>query len=203
MQIYQKFLKENNDMGNNRIVSLDTETTGLKVEDGHRIIELAMVEIIDWKIADSWHSYFNPCRSVDPGALEKHGITYDSLIGEPLFKYKAMDIMRFIGDSALVIHNAPFDLAFLNAELARSSFSIDDDICGISPETNIIIDTCALSRVYHPGQPASLDACLDRYGVDRSMRVKHGALIDATLLANLYINMCCSNCVNIVDMIKE
>jgi DNA polymerase-3 subunit epsilon len=174
----------------NRIISLDTETTGLNPDDGHKIIELAMVEIIDLNISSTWRSYFNPCRTIDIGASEIHGITSDLLITAPFFSHKSREILDFIGDSKLLIHNAPFDLSFINKELLIASRVNGVDYGQISDQTNEIIDTCKLSRMLHPGGPASLNACLDRYGIDRTSRTKHGALIDATLLANLYAKMC-------------
>jgi len=172
-------------MKHKRYIALDTETTGLDPNIGHRIIELGMVEIIDGKIGQEWQSYFTPgplfspgSNHIDPAAKALHGLTEEFLEHMPKIYTKTKEILQFIGDSTIVIHNAPFDMLFLNSELTY-------------PERikNEIIDTCAASRELYPGQPASLDACLDRYGIDRSARTKHGALIDATLLADLFIRM--------------
>jgi DNA polymerase-3 subunit epsilon len=150
------------------------------------IIELGMVEIVDGEIGDTWQSYFSPGQAfgpgtnmIDPDAKAIHGLTEEFLADMPKFHSKVKEILQFIGRSTLVIHNAPFDLSFLGNELFIGQENIKNEI----------IDTCAASRELYPGQPASLDACLDRYGIDRSARTKHGALIDATLLAELFIRM--------------
>lgn len=168
-----------------RQVVLDTETTGLRVEDGHRIIEIGCVELIDRRLTGRHlHYYFNPGREVEAGALAVHGITNEFLQDKPLFKSVVAEIMAFLEGAELVIHNAPFDVAFMNAELAmtRLGYTALSDYC-------TILDTLPLARSLHVGQRNSLDALCKRYFIDNSKRELHGALMDADLLAQVYLAM--------------
>lgn len=168
-----------------RQVVLDTETTGLRVEDGHRIIEIGCVELIDRRLTGRHlHYYFNPGREVEAGALAVHGITNEFLQDKPLFKAKAAEIMAFLEGAELIIHNAPFDVGFMNAELAmtRLGYTALSDYCAI-------LDTLPLARQLHVGQRNSLDALCKRYFIDNSKRELHGALMDADLLAQVYLAM--------------
>ena len=168
-----------------RLVVLDTETTGLDVNDGHRIIEIGCVEIIDRNItSNSFHKYINPKRSIDEGAQNVHGISNKMLEDKPEFNQIADEFLEFIQNSTLVIHNAPFDLGFLSSELAYSG-----------KETNYfelnheVLDTLTISRKQYPGKRNSLDALCTRLEVDNTERNFHGALLDANLLANVYLKM--------------
>jgi DNA polymerase-3 subunit epsilon len=168
-----------------RQIVLDTETTGLEAELGHRIIEIGCVELVHRKpTGRTFHRYFNPERDIDAAALGVHGIARAELAREPLFMEVADELLAFIADAELVIHNAAFDVGFLDAELARAP----------GPARTIaavarILDTLALARQLHPGQRNSLDALCKRYGVDNSNRDLHGALLDARLLAEVYLAM--------------
>ena len=166
-----------------RQIILDTETTGLEVSRGHRIIEIGCVELINRRLTGQhYHQYVNPQREVDQGAIEVHGITDAFLADKPLFKQVAQDFLEFVDGAELIIHNAPFDVGFLNAELARlpgNQVPIDDR-CGI-------IDSLQMARKKHPGQRNSLDALCQRYMVDNSQRDLHGALLDAEILADVYL----------------
>ena len=167
-----------------RLVVLDTETTGLDATAGHRVIEVGAVTISDRKHSDEqFHSYLNPKRSIDAAALEVHGITESFLADKPLFKDILESFVEFVTGAELVIHNAPFDLAFLNneLELAGDPRSLED-FCTVT-------DTLKLARELHPGQRNSLDALCRRYGVDNSGRTLHGALLDAEILADVYLAM--------------
>lgn len=168
-----------------RQVVLDTETTGLEPESGHRIIEIGCVELIDRKkTGRTFHYYVNPEREVDLEAVEVHGITSEMLIDKPKFGDIAQEFLEFIQDSELVIHNAPFDVAFINAELARLGPEWDQlkDHCKV-------LDTQEMARRLHPGSRSSLDHLCHRYGVDNSGRELHGALLDAELLLDVYLAM--------------
>jgi DNA polymerase-3 subunit epsilon len=169
-----------------RQVVLDTETTGLEPEAGHRIIEIGGIELVNRKPTQrTFHRYVNPERTVDPGALEVHGIDNEFLENKPLFADVAEEFLDFVAGAELVIHNAEFDVAFLNAELARLDPATPVDIrghCGV-------LDTLALARRLHPGQRNSLDALAKRYEVDNSARELHGALLDAQILAEVYLVM--------------
>lgn len=170
---------------NDRIVVLDTETTGIEVREGHRIIEIGCVELIDRRLTGRhFHVYINPQREVEAGALAVHGITDDFLADKPLFSSVVDDFMAFISGAQLVIHNAPFDVGFIDAELAllASKYGCVTDHCSV-------LDTLVLARGRHPGQRNSLDALCKRYGVDNSQRDLHGALLDAEILADLYLIM--------------
>ena len=168
-----------------RQVVLDTETTGLEPEAGHRVIEIGGVELVNRRPTQrSFHRYVNPERPVDPGALEVHGIDNDFLADKPLFADVVGELLDFVDGAELVIHNADFDVAFLNAELARLEDPPEDirTRCGV-------LDTLALARRLHPGQRNSLDALAKRYEIDNSGRELHGALLDARILAEVYLAM--------------
>ena len=169
-----------------RQVVLDTETTGLEHDQGHRIVEIGCVEIFDRRITQrTFHCYLNPDRLVEGGALEVHGITDDFLKDKPRFQDIVDDFLSFIEGSELIIHNAPFDVGFLDAELARLHRVPEVKISELAS----VLDTVALARQLHPGQRVSLDALCKRYEVDNSNRQLHGALLDAELLADVYLLM--------------
>jgi DNA polymerase III subunit epsilon len=168
-----------------RQVVLDTETTGLEPEAGHRIIEIGCVEIVNRRpTGNRFHRYLNPGRLVDRGAVEVHGIEDEFLAKQPRFAEVAHEFLEFVKDAELVIHNADFDVEFINHELRR----IDGvphqirDCCGV-------LDTLALARRMHPGQRNNLDALAKRYDVDNSKRDLHGALLDAQILTDIYLAM--------------
>lgn len=168
-----------------RQVVLDTETTGLAVEEGHRIIEIGCIEIKNRRITDaSFHHYLNPEREIDAGAIEVHGITREKLQTCPRFQEVAHDLIEFIRGSEVIIHNAAFDVGFINAELALlgPAWGRMEDYCHV-------FDTLKLARELHPGQRNSLDALCKRYEVDNTNRAWHGALLDARLLADVYLGM--------------
>ncbi|MBK8017863.1 MAG: DNA polymerase III subunit epsilon [Betaproteobacteria bacterium] len=167
-----------------RQIVLDTETTGLDPSLGHRIVEIACVEIVNRRITErTFHQYLNPGRASDPGALEVHGLTEEFLQDKPRFAEVCDEFLHFVKDAQLVIHNAPFDLAFLNAELGRLDLRPVD---ALAPS---VLDTLRLARDMHPGKRNSLDSLCERYGVDNSARTLHGALLDARLLAEVYLSM--------------
>ncbi|GBG12947.1 DNA polymerase III subunit epsilon [Novimethylophilus kurashikiensis] len=164
-----------------RQIFLDTETTGLDPAQGHRIIEVAAVEVINRRLTGNhYHVYINPERDIDAGAQAVHGITLERLQNEPKFAEIAHEFLDFIGDAELIIHNAPFDLGFLNHELGMLE---------LGKIGNAIIDTLKMAREMHPGQRNNLDALCKRYGIDNSNRTLHGALLDAELLADVYMAM--------------
>jgi DNA polymerase-3 subunit epsilon len=168
-----------------RQIVLDTETTGLEVQQGHRIIEIGGVEILDRKLTGRhFHRYVNPGREVDDGAFEVHGISNEFLADKPRFEEIAEEFLEFIRGAELIIHNAPFDVAFLDAELALLAHDglTVASLCRIT-------DSLALARHKHPGQKNSLDALCRRYQVDNSARELHGALLDAEILADVYLAM--------------
>jgi DNA polymerase-3 subunit epsilon len=168
-----------------RQVILDTETTGLEPELGHRIIEIGCIEVVNRRRTGRvFHRYLCPDRDIDPGALQVHGITLEFLQGQPRFADVAQEWLEFVRDAELVIHNAPFDVAFLDAELGRLPGSP-----GRVAELCQVLDTLALARQLHPGQRNSLDALCKRYSVDNSQRDLHGALLDADLLLEVYLAM--------------
>lgn len=167
-----------------RQVVLDTETTGLDPALGHRVIEIGGVEILNRKITGQvFHVYLNPEREIDAAALEVHGIDSEFLRDKPRFQDIAQDFLSFITDAELIIHNAPFDVAFLNAELKRI------DAGELSQYCLGVLDTLQMARELHPGQKNNLDALCKRYEVDNSGRSLHGALLDAQLLAEVYLAM--------------
>ena len=167
-----------------RHVVLDTETTGLEAERGQRVIEIGAVEVVNRRITKrQFHVYLNPERDIDPGAQAVHGLTAEFLADKPVFRDVARALLEFIADAELVIHNAPFDLAFLNHELALLGDTRRlQDFCQVT-------DTLALARDKHPGQRNSLDALCRRYSVDNSARELHGALLDAEILADVFLAM--------------
>ncbi len=168
-----------------RQVILDTETTGLELKLGHRVIEIGCVELVNRRrTARTLHHYLQPDRDIDPGAQEVHGISIDMLQDKPRFSEIAEDFLAFIAGAELVIHNADFDVGFLNAELRRTG-RLPATVTEVCP----VIDTLALARRLHPGQRNSLDALCKRYSIDNSGREYHGALLDAHLLADVYLAM--------------
>lgn len=165
-----------------REIVLDTETTGLDPNAGHRVIEIGCLEMINHiATGQTFHEYLDPERDVPDDAARIHGITADMLKGKPLFADRAEALVDFLGDAKLVIHNASFDLGFLNAEFAR----LDRPPIPASRA----IDTVQLARRKFPGSPASLDALCKRFDIDNSARTKHGALLDAELLADVYVEL--------------
>jgi DNA polymerase III subunit epsilon len=173
-----------------RQIVLDTETTGLEPELGHRIIEIGCVEIVNRRpTGRTFHHYLNPEREIEMGALEVHGITAEFLQGKPRFADVAEELMTFISGAELVIHNAAFDVAFLDAELRKVSDSVP--ACSgrtVAAECRVL-DSLALARQMHPGQRNNLDALCKRYEIDNSHRELHGALLDARILADVYLAM--------------
>ncbi len=165
-----------------REIVLDTETTGLSPVDGHRILEIGAVEIVRQILTGKvFHQLVNPERDVPEEAVRVHGHTTAALKGKPLFASVVDDFLAFIGDARLVFHNAEFDVSFVNAELVR----LGREPIGMGR----VVDTLVLARKKHPGQPNSLDALCDRYRIDRSRRVKHGALLDAEILVEIYVEL--------------
>jgi DNA polymerase-3 subunit epsilon len=168
-----------------RQIVLDTETTGLEVSQGHRIIEIGCVELENRRLTGNhYHQYIKPDREVDQGAIEVHGITNEFLADKPVFAHIAGDFLDFIKGAELVIHNAPFDLGFLNSEIQRLELDVP-----VLEESCRVIDTLVMARGKHPGQRNNLDALCQRYGVDNSQRDLHGALLDAEILADVYLAM--------------
>ena len=166
-----------------RRIVLDTETTGLEPAEGHRIIELAALELHDRRATGRhFHRYVNPERGIDFAATEVHGLTLEDLADKPRFTEIADEFLDFVQGAELLIHNAEFDVAFLNAELERAGRGRLETVCTIS-------DTLAMARDMHPGKKNSLDALCERYAVDHSKRTLHGALLDAQLLADVWIAM--------------
>ena len=170
----------------NRSVVLDTETTGMPVTDGHRIIEIGCVEVIGRRLTGRhYHVYLQPDREVDEGAIAVHGITNEFLVDKPRFRDIADEFFEFIKDAQLVIHNAAFDLGFINNEFALLG---QQDRAEITEHCSVL-DTLLMARERHPGQRNSLDALCKRYGVDNSGRDLHGALLDAEILADVWLTM--------------
>ena len=169
-----------------RQVVLDTETTGLEADQGHRIVEIGAVEMLDRRLTGRhFHCYLNPERDIDPGALDVHGITPDFLADKPKFGDVLDEFLGFLRGSEVIIHNAPFDVSFINYELSLLSAPKPRDIrdhCAVT-------DSLALARHKHPGQKNSLDALCRRYQVDNSGRTLHGALLDAEILADVFLAM--------------
>ncbi|MBP7970945.1 MAG: DNA polymerase III subunit epsilon [Aquaspirillum sp.] len=166
-----------------RQIILDTETTGLE-PSSHRLIEFAGLEMVNRKLTGrSLHLYVDPQRDIDPEAQKVHGISRDMLHGKPLFADVADEILDFIQDAELIIHNAPFDIGFLNSELARANRPrVNEVVAGV-------IDTLVMAKERFPGKRNNLDILCDRFGVDRSARTFHGALIDCALLGDVYLAM--------------
>lgn len=168
-----------------RQIVLDTETTGLEVSEGHRIIEVGCVELFNRRLTQNrFHFYLNPEREIDQGAVEVHGLTNQFLADKPRFAEIAPDLLNYLQDAELIIHNAPFDVGFLDAELAR----VDKRWAGLAKSCPIT-DTLQMARKLHPGQKNNLDALCKRYAVDNSQRELHGALLDAEILAEVYLAM--------------
>ncbi len=165
-----------------REIIFDTETTGFDPQSGDRLVEIGCIEMVNRvPTGATYHCYFNPQRSMPASAEAVHGLSETFLKDKPLFGEKVEELLEFLGDSMLVAHNARFDFGFLNHELkrcARPDISLDR-----------MIDTMAMARIAHPGAKHTLDALCSRYGIDRSHRVKHGALLDAELLAQVYIEL--------------
>ncbi len=168
-----------------RQIILDTETTGLEPKQGHRIIEIACVEVINRRKTDaSFHHYLNPEREIEDGAFDIHGLSSEFLSDKPLFADIAQQLIDFVRDSEVIIHNAPFDIAFIDAELRRlgKQWGKLETYCRV-------LDTLPMARELHPGQKNSLDALCARYEVDNSQRELHGALLDAQILLDVYLAM--------------
>lgn len=165
-----------------REIIFDTETTGLDPRSGDRLVELGCIEMVNRvPTGQTFHAYFNPDRDMPAAAEAVHGLSITFLSDKPRFHERAGEFLDFIGDSMLVAHNAGFDFGFINAEL---------EMCGLEPVSRTrMIDTVALAKVRHPGAKLSLDALCTRYGIDRSHRTKHGALLDAELLAQVYVEL--------------
>ena len=170
---------------NARQIVLDTETTGLEPAEGHRIIEIGCVELIDRQMTgNNLHRYLQPDREIDQGAMEVHGITNEFLLDKPRFADINDELLAYLRGAELIIHNAPFDVGFLDAELRRIK-----PCPGTIGELCEVTDTLLMARKKHPGQRNSLDALCKRYGIDNSNRDLHGALLDAELLADVYLAM--------------
>ncbi|MEO5805360.1 DNA polymerase III subunit epsilon [Devosia sp.] len=165
----------------NREIVLDTETTGLSPTTGDRLVEIGCVELVNHlPTGRTYHQYINPQRDMPEEAFRVHGLSADFLSDKPLFAEVANEFLSFIGDGTLVIHNAPFDMGFLNAELERVK----------RPKlTNTVIDTVMLARQVHPGARVSLDALCKHYGIDNARRTLHGALLDSEILAEVYLEL--------------
>jgi DNA polymerase-3 subunit epsilon len=164
-----------------REIVIDTETTGLDPQAGHRIVEIAALELVHHvPTGRKFHCYVNPERDMPADAYAVHGLSAEFLAGHPAFAAVVEAFLVFVGDDALVIHNAEFDIAFLNAELTRA---------GLSPLSSPFVDTLALARKRFPGSPASLDALCRRFDIDLAVREKHGADIDCGLLAEVYVEL--------------
>ena len=167
-----------------RQVALDTETTGMDIESGNRVVEIGCIEVVQRIITGrKFHAYLNPDRDSEPGALQVHGLSTEFLQDKPRFADVAPEFLAFIADAELLIHNASFDLGFLNRELRRAQIDLRLE------ERHSVLDTLKLARELHPGQRNSLDALCKRYQVDNSGRSYHGALLDARLLADVYLSM--------------
>jgi len=169
-----------------RQIVLDTETTGIDPKEGHRIIEIGCVEVVNRRLTGNhFHVYINPGRHIEQEAIEVHGITNEFLADKPTFSQVAQEFMNFIKGAQLVIHNAPFDVGFMDHEFGMEASTkgvITNQICDV-------LDTLTLARQMHPGQKNNLDALCKRYGIDNSHRTLHGALLDAEILADVYLLM--------------
>ena len=169
-----------------RQIVLDTETTGIEPKEGHRIIEIGCVEVVNRRLTGNhFHVYINPGRHIEQEAIEVHGITNEFLADKPTFSQVAQEFVSFIKGAQLVIHNAPFDVGFMDHEFGMEASTkgvITNQICDV-------LDTLTLARQMHPGQKNNLDALCKRYGIDNSHRTLHGALLDAEILADVYLLM--------------
>lgn len=178
-----------------REIILDTETTGVDPGSGHRVVEIGCIEIISGiRSGEFFHSYLNPERDIPPEAERVHGLSQEFLFDKPLFAEIVDDFLAFIADSPLVIHNAAFDMKFINSELARVGFKPID--------MGRAIDTVLMARKKFPGSPANLDALCKRFNIDLSGRTKHGALLDAELLAEVYIELTGGKQARLFDEVK-
>lgn len=167
-----------------RQIILDTETTGLDPKQGHRIVEIAAIELCNRQFTGNhFHYYLNPERDSDEGALQVHGLTTEFLQDKPKFQEISKDLLNFVKDSELIIHNAPFDVGFINHELSLINLQTLDSYC------SSITDTLKLAKELHPGKRNNLDTLCERYSIDNSKRTLHGALLDAELLAEVYLAM--------------
>ncbi|MDE1569640.1 DNA polymerase III subunit epsilon [Aquabacter sediminis] len=179
-----------------REIVLDTETTGLEANNGDRVVEIGCVEMVNRILTGNvFHVYLNPERDMPVEAFNVHGLSSEFLADKPKFAEKADEFLAFIADDTLVIHNAAFDIGFLNAELERAGRPV------IARDR--VIDTLALARRKHPGGPNSLDVLMSRYGIDSSKRVKHGALLDAELLAEVYSELLGGRQAMLVGLVDE
>ena len=168
-----------------RQIILDTETTGLETQQDHRIIEIGCVEMVDRRLTgNNFHQYLQPDRKIDAGAISVHGITNEFLEDKPRFADIVEDLISYLRGAELVIHNAPFDVGFLNHELKRLGQQKP-----LIEEISSVVDTLVMARKKHPGKRNSLDALCDRYAIDNSRRDKHGALLDAEILSEVYLVM--------------
>jgi DNA polymerase-3 subunit epsilon len=168
-----------------RQIILDTETTGLEIQQDHRIIEIGCVEMVDRRLTgNNFHQYLQPDRKIDAGAISVHGITNEFLEDKPRFADIVEDLISYLSGAELVIHNAPFDVGFLNHELKRLQQQKP-----LIEEISSVVDTLVMARKKHPGKRNSLDALCDRYFIDNSRRDKHGALLDAEILSEVYLVM--------------
>jgi len=167
-----------------RQLVLDTETTGLEPSQGHRIIEIGVVEMIDRRLTgNNFHVYLQPDREIDAGAIEVHGITNEFLADKPRFEDIAEELADYLRGAEVIIHNAPFDIGFIDAEFQRMENGLTmESLCEV-------IDTLVMAREMHPGQRNSLDALCGRYDVNNNHRTKHGALLDSEILADVYLAM--------------
>ncbi|HEY8118821.1 MAG TPA: DNA polymerase III subunit epsilon [Methylophilaceae bacterium] len=180
-----------------RQIFLDTETTGLYPAQGHRIIEIAAVEVVNRRLTrNHFHVYLNPDREIDPAAQEVHGITLEFLQDKPHFPDVVDEFLDFVADAELIIHNAPFDVGFLNMELGKI------DRANIEEASAGIIDTLKMAKEMRPGQRNNLDALCRYYGIDNSKRTLHGALLDAELLADVYLAMTRGQESLMIDMLE-
>ena len=167
-----------------RQIFLDTETTGLEHRLGHRVIELGCVEMRNRRLTNRhFHRYINPERDIDEGALAVHGISLEFLQDKPRFAEIAAEFLDFVRGAELIIHNAPFDVGFLNAELSRLDMAPIETVC------HAVRDTLRMAKEFFPGKRNNLDALCERYGIDNSRRTLHGALLDAEILAEVYVAM--------------
>ena len=173
-----------------RQVVLDTETTGIDPKEGHRLIEIGCVEMVSRNLTgNNFHEYLNPEREVDEEATQVHGFTWDDLKDKPLFAALADKFISYIDGAELIIHNAPFDVGFLDSELATLNQQLGEQRYGRIEDYCKVFDTLAFARRRHPGQRNSLDALCKRYNIDNTARTLHGALLDSEILADLYLTM--------------
>ena len=167
-----------------RQIFLDTETTGLLPEEGHRVIEIGCIEMVNRRVTgNNLHLYLNPERDIDIAASEIHGITLDQLQDKPRFADVAQQFLEFVAGAEIIIHNAAFDMGFLESELAKSNRQ------PLRPQLANVVDTYQMAKVLHPGKRKSLDALCERYGISNAHRTHHGALLDAGLLAEVFLAM--------------